>query len=141
MNTRLLLMVAALLMVACSSAPNKNTLSPVDLTADKNAVSDYWLVYRKVTAPYPEAAKSQKLSGCVEFTLVIDSLGQAVEPKITKSFPAGVFDQQALSAIKNWLWVPAQANTERRASIITLQQDFVIRQSSNSKAVYDACKI
>lgn len=141
MNKLLLIIFGALLVSACASVPSKSALTPLDLAADKDAVDDYWLAYRKVTPVYPALAKQQKLSGCVEFSLLIDANGRAVAPTIIKSFPVGVFDEQATIAIEKWVWVPTQTNTERQPVMTTFQHDFVVRQSSNSKAAYDACKI
>lgn len=67
MNKLLLVISGALLISACTSVPNKSALTPLDLKADKAAVDEYWLAYRKVTPVYPTLAKQQKLSGCVEF--------------------------------------------------------------------------
>lgn len=141
MNNLLLVAAGVFLVSACTALPERNTLAPLDLTADKKAVDEYWMTYRKVAAAYPQSAKADRISGCVVFSLTIDANGRAVEPKIVKAFPEGVFEQSADNAIRKWLWVPTQTNTQRQPVIAKIQQDFVVRQSLNSKAAYDACKV
>ncbi|WP_166425691.1 energy transducer TonB [Paraglaciecola sp. 20A4] len=141
MNKLLLVVVGGFLVGGCATVPKQSTLTALDLTADKAAVNNYWITYRKVAPEYPQQAKNDKISGCVEFSLLIDVNGRAVEPTIIKAFPEGVFDKQADNAIRKWLWVPTKTNTERQPVLTTIQQDFVVRNSQNAKAAYDACKI
>ena len=141
MNKLLLVVVWGVLVGGCAAVPKQSTLTPLNLTAHKEAVDDYWITYRKVAPVYPQQAKNDKISGCVEFSLLIDVNGRAVEPTIIKAFPEGVFDEQAAIAIRKWLWVPTKTNTERQPVLTTIQHDFVVRNSQNAKAAYDACKI
>lgn len=139
MNKTFIYISAALLLGACATKNAENKY--IDLTGNKDAVLNYWLVDKKVKPEYSQQATVKKLAGCVEFSLVIDSNGRAINTKIIKSFPQGAFDKQAIRAIKKWRWVATAENTDKQAVATTIQHDFVIRNAFNKKEAYKHCKI
>ncbi|WP_372770617.1 energy transducer TonB [Pseudoalteromonas sp.] len=141
MKVSFLLIAGALILSACSTTKQNVSNEHLDLIGNKYAVLDYWLASKKVAPKYPQQAKTQKISGCVEFSLIIDSDGKAINPTIIKAFPEGVFDVQATRAIKKWKWKPTEANSNRQPVATTIQHDFVVRNSSNGKDAFKNCKI
>jgi protein TonB len=133
--------IGVLLLSACSTTKPNTSNEHLDLIGNKEAVLDYWLVNKKVTPKYPQQAKAQRISGCVEFSLIIDSNGKAISPTIIKAFPEGVFNIQATRAIKKWTWVPTVTNSNRQPVATTIQHDFVVRDSPNGKDAYKNCKV
>lgn len=133
--------VCALLLSACAATNQDLPLAYIDLIGDKEAVLDYWVTDKRVAPNYPIAAAKKRISGCVEFSLVIDSNGKAVAPKIIKSFPEGVFHAEASKAIKKWSWQPAPSNLDKKSVSTTIQLDFFVKDSANGKNAYQACKI
>jgi len=131
----------ALLLSACSGTNPNASYDHLDFIGNKEAVLDYWLVKNKVAPEYPEKAKNRRVSGCVEFSLIIDSNGRVLTPTIIKAFPEGVFNIQAIKAIKKWKWIPTVSNSRRQAVATTIQHDFVTRNSSNGKDAYKNCKV
>ncbi|MCP4988007.1 MAG: energy transducer TonB [Colwellia sp.] len=141
MKVSILLVTGVLLLSACSATKQNVSNEHLDLIGNKEAVLEYWLANKKVAPKYPQQAKTQKISGCVEFSLIIGSDGKAINPTIIKAFPEGVFDVQATRAIKKWKWTPTEANSSRQPVATTIQHDFVVRNSPNGKDAYKNCKI
>jgi hypothetical protein len=131
----------ALLLSACATTNESLPKEYIDLVGNKEAVLDYWIVDKKVAPKYPLLAAKKRMSGCVEFLLVIDSNGKALKPKIIKEFPEGVFGVPAYKAIKKWSWKPTVSNTNKKPVSTTVQLDFVVKDSPNGKNAYKACKI
>jgi TonB family protein len=141
MKVSFLLVTGVLLLSACSATKQNVSNEHLDLIGNKEAVLDYWLANKKVAPKYPQQAKTQKISGCVEFSLIIGSDGKAVNPIIIKAFPEGVFDVQATRAIKKWKWTPTETNSNRQPVATTIQHDFVVKESSNWQEAYSSCKV
>jgi len=133
--------VLASILSACATTNQNAPSSHIDLIGNKDAVLDYWVADKKVAPKYPQRAAKKRISGCVEFSLVIDSNGKATSTKIIKAFPEGVFDIEASRAIKKWVWSPTVTNEDRKSVATTIQLDFVVRDSSNGKSAYKVCKI
>jgi TonB family protein len=133
--------IGVLLLSGCSTTKKDYSNEYVDLIGNKYAVLDYWVVKKKIGPKYPQQANTKRISGCVEFSLIIDSSGNAINPKIIKAFPEGVFDIQATRAIKKWKWVPTSKNSNRQPVATTIQHDCVVRNSFNFKDAYKNCKI
>jgi len=136
-----LLVCGTLFLSACSTTSQNISLEPINLVGNKEAVLTYWQVAKKVAPGYPQQAKNQRVSGCVEFSLIIDSTGKAINPKIIKAFPKNVFNKQAMRAIKKWKWTPTTANSNRQPVVTTIQHDFVVKSSHNGNNAYKNCKI
>ena len=141
MKVSFLNVIGVLFLSACSTTNQNTSNEHLDLIGNKEAVLGYWLVNKKVAPKYPQQAKTQRISGCVEFSLTIDSNGKALNPTIIKAFPEGVFDVQATRAINKWQWIPTATNSNRQPVATTIQHDFVIKNSPNIKDAYKNCKI
>ena len=133
--------VCALLLSACAATNQNFPQGYIDLIGDKEAVLGYWVTDKMVAPSYPITAAKKRMSGCVEFSLVIGSNGKAVAPKIIKSFPEGVFHAEASKAIKKWSWQPTPSNLDKKPVSTTIQLDFFVEDSANRKNAYQACKI
>ena len=65
---------------------------------------------RKVSTPapaYPEAARTQRISGTVMLIVDIAADGSVSGAEVDRGEPAGVFDDAALAAVANWKFQPA----------------------------------
>lgn len=140
MKVVFLIVFGVLFLNACSTNQNAS-IEPIDLIGNKAAVLAYWEIDKKVAPKYSEQAKTQRVSGCVEFSLIIDSNGNAINPKVIKAFPENIFNKQATRAIKKWKWVPTSTNPNRQPVVTTIQQDFVVKKSPNWQEAYNNCKI
>lgn len=142
MNKSNLLAVSAIfVLTACSTVHQSAVTEAVDLVGNKKAVEKYWLIERKVAAEYPVAAGKNAISGCVEFSLLIDSNGKAQNLKIIKSFPGSTFNKKAYEALQKWQWIPGAGNTQKQPVLTTVQLDFTTKKSVNYAQAYSACKI
>ena len=120
---------------------NTNDSGHLDLVGDKGAVGNYWVVDKAVVAEYPLNASKQKVSGCVEFSLIIDSNGMADGLIIVKSIPETIFDQSAINAIEKWIWLPTDTNLNKQTVVTTIQFDFITKQPINKSQVDKDCRI
>lgn len=120
---------------------NTNDSGHLDLVGDKGAVGNYWVVDKAVVAEYPLNASKQKVSGCVEFSLIIDSNGMADDLIIVKSIPETIFDQSAINAIEKWIWLPTDTNLNKQTVATTIQFDFITKQPINKSQVDKDCRI
>jgi TonB family protein len=65
---------------------------------------------RYVAPEYPDRALTDRISGSVTVQYTVDKQGRTREVKVVESFPKGVFDDAAISAIQRWRYRPAQYN-------------------------------
>lgn len=63
-------------------------------------------VYR-AKPKYPPRAIAQSITGFVTMELLISAQGEVEEAQVANSNPPGIFDQSAISAIKQWRYTPA----------------------------------
>jgi bla regulator protein BlaR1 len=56
---------------------------------------------------YPEHAAEQGIDGKVVLLVDVDAEGKALDVQVEKSEPAGVFDQAAIDAARQWRFTPA----------------------------------
>jgi TonB family protein len=141
MKVSFLFAIGVLLLSGCSTTKQNSSNEHLDLIGNKEAVRDYWVINKKIAPKYPLQAKIKKISGCVEFSLIIGSDGKSISPVIIKAFPEGVFDIQATRAINKWKWLPTVANSNRQPVATTIQHDFIVKNSTNYKEAYKVCKI
>lgn len=108
--------------------PDPNQIKYVDLSSEakKDLVAQYWQVMKRVEPEYSIAAAKKNLSGCVTATVGIGSNGEMVGYKITDSFPSGVFDYQAMAAMKKWRWQATEANVDKVPVLTSIKLDFMI---------------
>lgn len=103
--------------------------------------SGLWTVQKRVDPGYSIYAASNGLSGCVTLSFVVNSEGKAVEPEITDSFPADVFDKLALKALKKWQWQATAANANRQPARTEVKFDFMVQDTQNKEAAEAHCNI
>lgn len=62
---------------------------------------------------FPEKARKMGVSGYVQLSLFVNHQGRVEKAKVLESQPPGVFEESALSAVKQWVFKPAeyQGNT------------------------------
>ena len=65
---------------------------------------------RYVAPEYPDRALTDRISGSVTVQYTVDEQGRTRDVKVVESFPKGVFDDAAISAIQHWRYRPAQYN-------------------------------
>jgi TonB family protein len=124
-----------------TQSKNINGTGYLDLIGDKDAVLNYWIVDKAVNAEYPLDAQKYKVSGCIEFSFVINSDGMVDDLIIVKSFPETMFDKQAIEAINKWIWLPTETNINKQTVATTIQFDFITKKSVNMNDAEKACRI
>ena len=142
MNKSNLLAVSVIFVLsACSTVNQPVEREYLDLVGNKEAVEKYWIVERKVAPEYPADAGKNGISGCVEFTLLIDGDGKPQNLTVVKSFPGSTFNRKAYEALRKWQWTPGADNTQKQPVLTTIQLDFTTQKSVNHAEAYSACKI
>ena len=137
----LLLVSAIISSSACSNLNQSSEIEYLDLVGDKEAVDSYWVVDRVVVPGYPATAGKNGISGCVEFTLLIDANGKPQNMAVIKSFPGSTFNKKAYEALRKFRWAPGASNTQKQPVLTTIQLDFTTQKSVNHAEAYSACKI
>ena len=74
----------------------------------------------QVSPTYPRKARRGKISGRVVISCTVTRQGNVAEPVVTVSEPKGIFDQSALTALKQWKFSPAIHNGRPVPSRITV---------------------
>ena len=123
---RILFLTSALALSACNSTSdvNEDEIKPVDFVGDKNALEKMWIVSKNDYPRYPPDAAKNGISGCVDFSFVINSEGKAQNIEVIKAIPDSTFIRSATKSLKNFRWQPTELNTVRQPAITTLQLDF-----------------
>lgn len=140
-KSNLLLIPAILALSACSTVNQSAVTEQLDLMGKKDVVEKYWVVERKVAPEYPADAGKNSISGCVEFTLLIDGNGKPQNLTVIKSFPGSTFNKKAYEALRKWQWAPGASNMQKQPVLTTIQLDFTTQKSVNHAEAYSACKI
>lgn len=65
-----------------------------------------------VPAVYPEAAIEQGIEGWIVISLTVSAAGEVVDPYVEDAEPAGVFDESALEAIRQFTFRPKMVDGE-----------------------------
>lgn len=117
---------------ATQSTANSN-IQYLDLSdhSQKGLVDNYWQVKFRKEPKYPRAAALNGISGCTELVVGINAEGKVSHYKVIKSYPAGVFDQNAVEAIVNWRYTPTATNQNLQPVLTTLQLDFMVSDVEN----------
>ncbi len=74
----------------------------------------------QVSPAYPRKARRENISGRVVISCTVTTQGNVAEPVVTVSEPEGIFDQSALTALKQWKFSPAFHNGHPVPSRITV---------------------
>lgn len=56
---------------------------------------------------YPDVARKRGINGHVLLKLLVDASGNVQEVKLLASEPAGIFDQVAMTSVRDWTFEPA----------------------------------
>lgn len=114
-------------LAGCSSGGEQKVITTavnaVELTSDSTPTESYWVVKNRSYPRYPVIAVREGISGCVEFSFVIES-GKAKNIEIIKSVPNSIFDKEALKSIREYRWQASEKNSAQKAVTTTLQLDF-----------------
>ncbi|WP_334016192.1 energy transducer TonB [Alteromonas sp. S167] len=123
---RILFLTSVLALSACSTTPEvkDNELQPIDLIGKKDALEEMWIVSKTDYPKYPINAAKQGISGCVDFSFVINSDGKAQDIQVIKAIPGSIFIGSAKKSLKKFRWQPTELNNLRQPAITTLQLDF-----------------
>lgn len=71
----------------------------------KPVVMDMKLL-RSTPPDYPDEARQRQLEGAVELEFIVGSDGRVKNVAVTRSTPQGVFDAEAIAAVKRWRYDP-----------------------------------
>ena len=150
---KLLLIVSCILfLAACTTNTSQiktsqtnniqtNNTEYLNLIGNSDEVLNYWVVDKSVAPKYPLIAGEDKVSGCVEFSLIIGANGTAKDLLIIKSFPENIFNVSAIEAIEKWIWLPTDTNATKQTVATTIQFDFITKQPVNESEVNKVCRI
>jgi TonB family protein len=113
----------------------------IDLSSDdQSAVSkEYWLVQKRENPKYPIAAAKKRVSGCVVVIVGINKDGEAEQRRIEGSYPYGVFDDSAISALDKWKWVATEKNNDHSPILTRVKLDFMVSNSKNQAEAKEQC--
>jgi TonB family protein len=93
---------------------------PVRPAPDQEVVS----VGSMVPPRYPAEAASQGVGGKVNLVIDVDAQGHPADIEVESAEPAGVFDQAAVDAARNWRFEPKIENGKPVASRIRVPLEF-----------------
>ena len=63
---------------------------------------------RQISPVYPERARKKGIEGYVTLSLLINELGAVQDVLVVDSYPEGVFDTSAQTAIQDWQFAPGE---------------------------------
>ena len=137
--------IATFIIIGLSACATKNTefeeQEPINLVGDDDRINQYWEIKNSVNPSYPIDAARNRLSGCVEFEVTIDSNGKASQMNVIKSFPKHVFNKKGRLAMQKWKWEATEANAKKTPVITTVRLDFWVEGSINLDEAYSACQV
>lgn len=144
---KLFVMTAVVFAVSACQSPDMTQSSAdsniqyLDLSApSKQSLTDnYWQVKFRKEPKYPIQAAVDRLSGCAELIIGINSDGKVAHYKVIKSYPAGVFDQKSAEALLGWRYAAAPSNQNLQPVLTTVQLDFMVTNSKNSAEAAAKC--
>ena len=123
---RILFLISVLALSACTTTTDvkDNEIQPIDFVGNKDALEEMWIVSKNDYPKYPINAAKQGISGCVDFSFVINSDGKAHNIQVIKAVPDSTFIRSATNSLKKFRWQPTDLNKLRQPGITTLQLDF-----------------
>jgi len=83
-------------------------------TAPRPASPAARTLINRVSPRFPEAANRRRLEGEVEVSLRIAADGSVEAVEVVRADPPGVFDREAVLAVRRWRYAPAAAASEAR---------------------------
>lgn len=79
----------------------------------------------KVTAEYTDEAKEARISGEVVLEIDIDAKGNVERARIKQSLDKGL-DENAVTAVRKWMFKPATRNGEPVAATVSVSVKFTL---------------
>jgi protein TonB len=61
---------------------------------------------RQVQPDFPESARRRGVEGFVKLSILIEAHGSVTKAKVLEAEPSGVFEESALSAVRQWEFNP-----------------------------------
>ncbi|MDV6315323.1 energy transducer TonB [Idiomarina sp. HP20-50] len=139
-----IIILSALFAISCSSgfANKKGGTQFLDLSGAEHSelVSNYWLLSKSYPPQYPVSAARKGVSGCVKVVVGIGSDGRAKMFDVRSSFPEGVFDDYAISALRQWRWEATAENVNRTPVLAAINLDFTTRGKPDDPAYLGNCE-
>jgi protein TonB len=86
------------------------------------------VIVTEVKPDYTPEAKKARIQGLVELSVVVNADGTVGEVKVTKSLDEKYgLDQQAVNAMKQWLFTPATKDGKPVAVRVTVEMTFSLK--------------
>jgi len=133
------------LLIACSTTKTNKQAAPlnyIDLSGDMYdtwGVDQYWKVLTRTNPDYPISAARERISGCVNIIVGINSEGKMQGYKIKSSYPEKIFDQAAASSLAKWTWKATKKNSALQPIITTINLKFSVEGSSYDPKYKENC--
>ena len=89
-------------------------LGPPTPVAPRPAAPAPRTLVNRVSPRFPEAAVRRRLEGEVEVAVRIRADGGVEAVEVVRADPPGVFDREAVLAVRRWRYAPAEAPSEAR---------------------------
>jgi protein TonB len=86
------------------------------------------LPVHRVAPKYPEKARRKGITGNVTISLLVSNTGAVKDTRIVNSQPAGVFEESAINAVRQWRFQPAIYKGAPVAIRVTLPMSFGFEQ-------------
>lgn len=104
-----------LLLAGCVQEKIPTThVSELTSVADESPVFFAWeeppKLIEMVKPRYPEIAREDGVEGKVVVTLIVDEKGNVLQAKVMLSEPADIFDEAALTAVRQYKFEPAKSH-------------------------------
>lgn len=100
---------------AAAAAPTPTPAAvPAPLPPSRPAAPAPRTLVNRVSPRFPEAAVRRRLEGEVEVALRIRADGGVEAVEVVRADPPGVFDREAVLAVRRWRYAPADAPSEAR---------------------------
>jgi protein TonB len=79
-----------------------------DVVMTANSVDEPPSIAQEVSPKYPPRARAEGVTGHVKIRLLVGQRGQVMEARVIEAYPKGVFEEAALTAIRQCIFTPAR---------------------------------
>ncbi len=130
-----IVLIIILVLSACGFNPSKQnenhtkTLTASDTVYDNDKTDSPALMIVSVAPNYPKKAYNNMLEGFTEMEVVINEGGSVINAEVIASEPKGLFDYEAIRAIKKYKFKPAIINNKAVLTKMTQKIEFKIKRS------------
>lgn len=90
------------------SAASSDLLSQSGGAMTEDTVDRLPQIQYREPIPFPEFAKENNINGYVTLSILVNDKGSVEKVKLLDSQPEGVFDQIAMSSVRDWSFSPAE---------------------------------